>query len=165
MINFRTRQPGLCNIAKAEKTIVNDSECVNKQKKGLLIHSLTEFLPFSTDHLTDLLIPFVSQTRADFVPFLTQLDMINCESFTDINTYTCEEYKNMFKNYNILFIGSLVNIENQEITKELLHLIELKKISIVFLAFCPLVLQLNYLNNINERVESNYLYSNCCAIK
>ncbi|KAL9651105.1 hypothetical protein ABK040_002822 [Willaertia magna] len=156
MIHFRKRPSGLHNIAKTENDI-NTNEYLNKQKKGLFIHSSFELI-FTSDKLKDFLISFVtpsinnSKNNINIEPILSHLDMINCE-FLD-SSINC---KDIFNNYYILFIGKSVKFLDKELILKLQSLIKLKKITTIFFYPCELALQLNYLKKFNETAVNTHL--------
>ncbi|KAL9644019.1 hypothetical protein ABK040_005487 [Willaertia magna] len=150
-IYFPRRSAGFINLIKS---LEESNKYLNKQKKGLFIHSLNEQVVVSEDHLKEFLISFVSPNQSkfqtSFIPFLFQLDMINCEMIDNI----------IFDNYDILFIGKYVRFTNQEVLKKFKNLIELQKITVVFLGLNrdDLCFQLNYLKQ-NVTVNNNYNYN------
>ncbi|KAL9643056.1 hypothetical protein ABK040_003857 [Willaertia magna] len=157
MIHFRKRPSGLHNIAKTEENDINTNEYLNKQKKGLFIHSSFELI-FISDKLKDFLISFVtpsinnSKNNIYIEPILSHLDMINCE-FLDNNG----DCKDIFNNYDILFIGKSVKFLDKELILKLQSLIKLKKITVVFCYRYKLALQLNYLKKLNETTVNTHL--------
>ncbi|KAL9643584.1 hypothetical protein ABK040_010197 [Willaertia magna] len=146
---FLRRSAGFINLIKSQEEDASnkeDNKYLNKQKKGLFIHSLKERFAMFIDKLKEFLISLVSLNQSKIQttlnPFLSQLDTINCEIINN------NHYNNLFDSYDILFIGKYVTFEDQKIIEKLQNLIELKKITIVFLNVTKddLCFQLNYLN-------------------